>query len=208
MGTELQFRITGAHAVPHAAAPALALTLEVSSVVEVRSLLLQAQVRIDAPARAYSAQEREALRELFGDPARWSRTLTGLLWANVQALVRPFDGTTDVELMLPVTADLSLACGRYFDAVGGAVPLVVLFSGTVFYARDDGTLQTRFIPWSAEARYAFPTEVWKQTIDLHFPNRAVLSVDRGLLERLHREQLARGLTSLDRTLEALLEARP
>ena len=98
---ELSFRVTGAHGIEHAAAPTLALALEVTNhdaLQRVHSVLLHAQVRIDAPARSYSEAERAGLRELFGDPSRWSRTLRGLLWAQTSTVVASFVGKGEAEL--------------------------------------------------------------------------------------------------------------
>jgi hypothetical protein len=205
---ELTFRVVDALAVPHSAAPAVALTLELGCSAEVRSVALQTQVRIEAPARQYTAAEQEGLRELFGEPSRWGRTLTGLLWANVTTPVGPFTGSARVEVVLPVTFDLSVAAAKYFEAVDGAVPLRLMFSGTVFHAGDDGGLQVTLLPWSSEARFAFPASLWKRTLDIHYPNRAALQLERGVFERLRRFQVDRGLPSIERALEELLEGTP
>jgi hypothetical protein len=205
---ELSFRVLHALAVPHSAAPAVALGLEVTTDIAVRSVALQTQVRIDAPARQYTTAEQEGLRELFGEPSRWGHTLRGLLWANVTSTMGPFSSTAEVELALPVTFDFSLAAAKYFEAVEGEVPLRLFFSGSVFYAREDGALQAALLPWSSEARFAFPARLWKQTLELHFPNRAALQLERDVFERLRRFQIDRGLISLDRALEVLLEGTP
>jgi hypothetical protein len=202
---ELSFSVVGARAVEHAAAPSLALVVRIESAAEVRSVLLQTQVRIDAPRREYSAQEQQGLRELFGEASQWSRSLTGILWANASAVVKPFTGSTEVELPLPVTFDFSVAAAKYFEAVEGRVPLLALFSGTVFFARDDGALQTSQLPWSNEARGVVDASLWRRTLDHYFPGRAALQVDRTVLERLRRFQVDRGLASVDHALERLLE---
>jgi hypothetical protein len=147
---ELDFSVVAARAVEHAAAPSIALVVRVASADEVRSVLLAAQVRIEAPRRQYSDAEQAGLRELFGEPSRWSRSLTGLLWANASTVVRPFTGSTEVELALPVTFDFSVAAAKYFEAVNGVVPLAVLFSGTVISTRRSGS--ARSITTSPAAR--------------------------------------------------------
>jgi hypothetical protein len=203
---ELDFSVVGARAIEHAAAPSLALLVRIASASEVRSLLLQAQVRIEAPRREYSAEEQAGLKELFGEPARWSRTLTGLLWANTNTVVKGFTGSAELELALPVTFDFSVAAAKYFEAVQGAVPLTVLFSGTVFFARDDGALQASQLSWTKEARGSIDASLWRRTLDHYFPGRAALQIDRSVLEKLRRFQVERGLASVDHALERLLEA--
>jgi hypothetical protein len=203
---ELGFRVIDALAVPHSAAPAVALRLELVTATPVRYLALQTQVRIDAPARRYTATEQDGLRELFGEPARWSQTLRGVLWANVTTTVGPFSESAEIEVQLPVTFDFSVSAAKYFEAVEGEVPLRLFFSGTVFHTREDGALQAALLPWSSEARFAFPAALWRRTLDLHFPNRAALQLERGVVERLRRFQADRGLVTLERALEVLLES--
>jgi hypothetical protein len=202
---ELGFQVVGALAVPHCAAPAVALSVEISSPVELKSLSLQTQVRIEAPARRYTTAEQEDLRELFGDPSRWTRTLTDLLWANVATPVAGFSGKTAVEVLLPVTFDFNVAAAKYFDAIDGVVPLRLMFSGTVFYAGGDGALQVALLPWRAEARFLFPAALWRRTLELYFPNTAPMHLDRGVFDRLRQFQVSRGLATVERALEVLLE---
>jgi hypothetical protein len=205
---ELSFRVTEARAVDFAAAPTIALSLEIRNAQEhepIQSVLLQAQVRIQAAARSYTDKEREGLRELFGEPERWGRTLRGLLWTQATTVVRPFAGTGVAELLLPCTFDFNVAAAKYFNAVeGGVVPLLLLFSGTVFHSNSDGALQAAPIPWNSEGGFFFPVDVWRQTLERHFPNRASLELQRDVLDRLYRYQVDRGLMNLDAAVDALL----
>jgi hypothetical protein len=205
---ELSFRVVEARAEPHAATPGLSLVVEVKSDGPVSALLLQAQVRIDAPQRLYTAEEQAALSELFGAPDRWNRTLNGLLWANSSIFCRPFTERTEVELPLPVTFDASLAAAKYFEGVEGEVPLTVLFSGTIFHPSADGALNASLLPWKSSAGFRFASSLWKRTLEHHFPGRAAVSIDRALYEQLRGYQRDRGLTSVDQALARLLgEAR-
>ena len=55
------------------------------------------------------------------------------LWTHVALSVPGFRGTTDVDLPVPCTYDFDVAGAKYLHSVGdGEVPLMFLFSGTVF----------------------------------------------------------------------------
>jgi hypothetical protein len=204
----LAFRTSGASVLKWAVSPSLALRVEVSNQPAdeaVYGLLLHCQVRIDAPARPYSTAEEGRLTEIFGDPSRWGQTLQTLLWANVGLSVGAFTGQTEIELPLPCTFDVSSAAAKYLLALeGGEVPLSLLFSGTVFFARSDGALQASQIPWSSEASFVLPARVWRETVDHYFPNCASVRLRRDVFERLHLFRITKGLMSFDHAIEALL----
>src|SRR5436853_141676 len=86
---------------------------------------------LSPPRRAYEETEQEGLADLFGAPARWATTLKPLLWTQLGATVPAFAGETRFELQVPCTVDLNVASGKYFQSLAsGAVPLLLLFSGT------------------------------------------------------------------------------
>src|SRR5204862_76390 len=121
----------------YAAAPTIAFALRIESDADVRSLMLQTQIRIAAPDRAYDDATQERLRDLFGPPESWGRTLRSLLWAHATLLVAPFSGTTTVELPVACTYDFEVASAKYLHALrGGEVPLEFRFSGTLVDGED------------------------------------------------------------------------
>lgn len=205
---ELSFQVEGAEAVPFAAAPLLALKLRIENRPEaepIHSIALRCQIQIDAPWRTYHAREAAGLRDLFGAEERWSTTLRKVLWMNVSQTVPGFSGSAVVDLQLPCSYDLNVTSAKYFHAVEkGEVPLELLFSGTVFYAGEDGALQATQIPWSKEAAFRLPVRVWKEMIDMYFPNSGFVSLRRDVLDRLFRYKVARGMTSFEQALESLL----
>ena len=78
----LTFSIVGAELVPFAAVPTLGFRLRVTNLnvaQKVQSVALRSQILIEASRRHYNAVEREELRDLFGEPERWTQTLTTLL---------------------------------------------------------------------------------------------------------------------------------
>jgi len=113
------------------------------------------------------------------------------------------------ELQVPCTVDLNVASGKYFQSLAsGAVPLLLLFSGTVFHAAPDGALQAAPIPWSSEARFSLPLAVVREAIEACFPNAGFLTLQRDVLDRLYRYKVRSGLPTWERAIEALLERTP
>ena len=102
-----------------------------------------------------------------------------MLWTHTNTVVPPFHDQTTVALPVPCTFDFNVAATKYFAALSeGEVPLNLMFSGTVFYEAADGTLQAEQIPWDKEARFWLPVWVWKEMIDLYYPNSAWLCLRR------------------------------
>ena len=205
---DLHFRVEGAHPVAHAASPLLSLRLHISNAAAdpIHAVLLRCQIQIETPRRAYRETEQEGLADLFGAPARWATTLKPLLWTQLGVTVPGFDGETRFELQVPCTMDLNVAAGKYFHSLAsGAVPLLLLFSGTVFHAAPDGVLQAAPIPWSSEARFSLPLAVVREAIDACFPNAGFLTQQRDVLDRLYRYKVRNGLPTWERAIEALLE---
>ena len=208
---DLHFRVEEAHPVAHAASPLLSLRLHISNAAAdpIHAVLLRCQIQIETTRRAYQESEQEGLADLFGAPARWATTLKPLLWTQLGVTVPGFDGETRFELQVPCTMDLNVAAGKYFHSLAsGAVPLLLLFSGTVFHAAPDGALQAAPIPWSSEARFSMPLAVVREAIDACFPNAGFLTLQRDVLDRLYRYKVRSGLPTWERAIEALLERTP
>lgn len=205
-GPELGFTVLGCEPLPHAAAPTLRFSLAIDAGgAAVRSVMLEVQVRIAATQRSYSESEQAQLGDLFGAPHRWKDTLRGLLWTHGTVVVAPFEGATVVDLLLPCSYDFDVAAVKYLAGLqDGEIPLDLLFSGTVFYAGAGGALQVNRISWNAEAAHRLPVRVWRETMDLYFPDSAWLRLDRETFERLVAFRARRALTSWEAVLDALL----
>ena len=203
----LTFAIDSAEAVRFAAAPTVAFTLRITSDKPVRSLALNAQIRIAPARRRYSKRDQGRLVELFGPPERWGETLRTFRWAQATALVSPFDETTTVELTVPCTYDLEIATAKYFYALDdGDVPLEFLFSGTVFFL-DGGALRTAQISWDSEATFRMPAHAWRDAMQQHFPGSAWLRLRDDVFDRLVAYKAGRALPTWEATIDELLEGR-
>ncbi|MGH2749552.1 MAG: DUF6084 family protein [Actinomycetota bacterium] len=174
---------------------------------EVYTIALTCQVNIEPARRRYDAEARAALVDLFGEPERWGATTRSFMWSKVDVLVPSFRGEQTFDIPVACSFDSELAAVKYFYALSeGVVPMTFLFSGTIFYRGDGGELRVQPVPWSCDARFALPIEVWRQTIDKFYPNRAWVGVQRETLEMLQRFQRRRGLPSLDASVAELVEA--
>jgi len=208
---ELTFDCIGAQADRYAVVPALTLRLRISetSGQRVEAITLRCQIRIEPARRRYSAAEAERLNDLFGDTERWANTLRPLQLVTVAAMVPGFSGSTEIDLPINFTYDLEIGSTRYFSSLeSGEVPLLLLFSGTVFHVVD-GRIQVQQVPWSKETAYRLPVSIWREAIDAHFPNSAWIKMSNQTMEELQRFKSSRALPTWDLTLQALLsEAGP
>lgn len=206
---DLSFEITGVQPDPHALVPVLEFGLRVGAGdgVRVQSLQLACQVRVEPDRRRYGHDAEALLRDLFGTPDRWGETLKPFLLTHATVAVGRFTTTTDVALAVELSYDLEVAAGKYLHALDdGDVPLLFLFSGSVFLRTDQGT-QVQQVPWDVEARYRLPVRVWDELMDLHFPNSGWLRLERDTLDALQRHKAAHALATWDHVIQDLLVDR-
>jgi Family of unknown function (DUF6084) len=204
----LTFACTGARPEPYAAGPSLQLDVRVRADRPVHTVALRTQIRIEPRRRRYTAAEEERLTDLFGEPARWGETLNPLQLATVASLVPGFTGSTTAQLAVPLTYDLDVAAAKYLHGLdAGEVPLLLLFSGTVFHGPPD-RVQVAMVPWHEEAAYRLPVAVWRAAMDAHFPDAGWVRLRRETLEALRAYRSERVLPTWDDAVERLLkEAR-
>jgi hypothetical protein len=88
------------------------------------------------------------------------------------------------------------------------VPLLFLFSGTVFYAAPDGRLQIQKISWEKECVYRMPVRVWREMMDHHYPDSAFIAMRRDLFDQLYEFKRREGLASWDDVVKELLAGKP
>jgi hypothetical protein len=203
---ELAFDCVGARADKYAVSPSMSLVLRIAetSGQKVEAIALRCQIRIEPTRRRYSDAEAERLNDLFGDTQRWADTLKPLQFTNVSVMVPAFAGSTEVELPVMLSYDLEIGSTRYFAGLDdGEIPLLLLFSGTVF-TNVDGRLQAQQVPWSKEAAYRLPVALWREAIDMHFPDSAWIRMSRYTLDELLRFKNREALPTWDATITALL----
>ncbi|MFJ7063307.1 DUF6084 family protein [Streptomyces griseobrunneus] len=203
--TDLDFRCTGVRPEPFGASPTLLFDLRIEELDHqpVHAVALRCQIRIEPAQRTYDPDEVDMLGDLFGEPSRWSSTLKPLQFAHASITVPAFTGTTHVDLPVPCTYDTEVASASYFRALArGEIPLLMLFSGTVFTGRNG--FRAEPIPWHKEASCLMPVDVWRELIESYFPNTGWLRLRKDSLESLRRYRSAQALPSWEQVFEELL----
>jgi hypothetical protein len=205
--TALSFTVLGSRAEPHAAVPTIMLRLRVEEVdgFSIHALALRCQIRIEPQRRRYSEEEEVRLYELFGETPQWGDSLRPFLWTHVSTTVGKFDGVTEFDLPVECTYDFDIAGAKYLHALAdGDIPLLLLFSGTVF-TRGESGFAVEPLSWSLEASHKMPVTVWRSMMDLYFPNSSWIRIQRDTLDDLQRFRARRGLPTWDQALEQLLK---
>jgi hypothetical protein len=203
---ELVFECTGARPERYAVVPSMTFVLRISETTgqQVDAIALRCQLRIEPARRRYSDAEAQRLNDLFGDTQRWADTLKPLQFTTVSIMVPGFTGSTEIDLPVTFTYDLDIGSTRYFAGLeAGEVPLLLLFSGTIFSIAD-GKLRVQQVPWSKETSYRLPVSIWREAIDAHFPNSAWIKMSLETLDELQRFKTRQALPTWDATVTELL----
>jgi hypothetical protein len=207
---ELGFQVEEALAVPFAAAPSLAFKLRITNQPaseSIHTIALRCQIQLDVTRRRYNPEEQKRMLDLFGEPERWSQTLRNLLWTHVNVVVPGFKESTVMELPVPCTFDFNVAATKYFEGLQeGDIPLLLQFSGTVFYAEPDGLLQVSPISWQHEAKFRLPVKVWREMMDTYYPNTAWLCLRRDVFDRLNQYKMQHGIPTWEALIEMVVPA--
>jgi hypothetical protein len=205
--TDLDITVLDAKVEPYAAVPTLMLRLGITetSGATIHTMALRGQLRIEPQRRRYSTAEEERLLELFGETPQWGNSLKPFLWMNLATTVPGFTGSTEVDLPLTCTYDFEVAAAKYLHALGeGEIPLLLLFSGTVFSRGEQGVV-VEPVAWHCEASYRLPVSVWRDVMDRYFPNSGWLRLDRETIDDLQRFKARRALPTWEQAIEALLK---
>jgi hypothetical protein len=205
--TDLRFEVLDATTERHAAVPTIVLRihLEEADRRRVHAAALRCQIRIEPQRRRYSEAEEERLYELFGDPPQWGNSLRPFTWTHVSTTLGGFDGVLEFDLPVECTYDFEVAAAKYLHALGdGEIPLVLLFSGTVFTPGTSG-FAVEPVSWSSEASYRLPVAVWRSTMDTYYPGGAYIRLGRETLDDLQHFKARRGLPTWDQAFTQLLK---
>jgi len=207
----LNFSVRGARAEPFAAVPThcLKLRIEETTGQTLHALALRCQIQIEPQKRPYGAAEQARLLELFGEPGRWRETLKPLLWTHASAMVPGFHGVTEIELPVTCTYDFEATATKYFQGLDdGEIPLLLLFSGTIFAQGAPGMhgLSVERIPWDKEVAFRLPVSLWREVMDRYFPGTVWIRLQRERFDALLRFKGERALPTWEETLAVLLAA--
>lgn len=203
---DLHFQVEDVAPTHNAAIPQLSFKVRITNAdpEPVHSVALRVQLQIEPVRRRYTPSEQHHLKELFGEPERWSESLHPLLWANINVTVPGFSGTTVVDVPVPCTFDFTVAITKYIHGLeNGEIPTSLLFSGTMFHAGPMG-LQIAQIPWERDASYRLPVRTWKNMMDAYYPDSAWICLRREVFERLYEFKARHGIPTWEQALERLL----
>ncbi len=203
----LQFQVEAAEATPNSATPLITFKVRAtdSEMLPIQSIALRVQVQIEPVRRRYTPQEQSHLTDLFGEPERWGKSVHSLLWTNANINVPAFDGSTVIDVPVPCTFDFNVAVTKYIHGLEeGEIPTTLLFSGIIFHSGRMG-LQIAQIPWNSEANFRLPVQVWKEMMDIYYPNTAWLCLQRDVFEKLNKFKTRYGIPTWEQALERMLE---
>ena len=208
---DLSFEIVGARAEPYAAVPTLVFALRMTETTgqAIHAIALRCQIQIEPNRRSHSSAEQAKLLEMFGKPGRWADTVKPFLWTHASLMVTGFEGTKTVDLPMTCTYDFEVTAAKYFEALDdGEIPLLVLFSGTIFTAGSGAGFMVERVPWEKEATFRLPVRLWREVMDRYFPGSAWIRVQRESLDALQRFKAEHALPTWDDALTALLANAP
>lgn len=204
---ELSFDVLDAYPDVYGSDPTMIFRLRLAETTgdPIHTVVLRAQIQINAQLRSYSEEERALLADLFGDSSRWGETLRPFNWTHVATMLQGFRGSTEVELKAPCTYDFDVAAAKYLHGLrDGVIPLEFLFSGTVISRGATGYSVTQ-IPWHKDCAFPLPVQTWRGLVDLYWPGGGWIRLRRDTIDELLRFKTAHGLTDWDRTMAILLE---
>jgi hypothetical protein len=205
--SDLEVAVTGAEVTRFAMVPSLTLRVSLTDPVgpSLHSVALRTQVRVEPAQRRYDSDEEGRLADLFGTPGRWADTLQPFMWAELANVVPSFRGSTTVELLLPCSYDLEVRANRYLRGLGcGEVPLVLLFSGTLFRVVD-GRMSVTPVAWHTECHYRLPVSLWREAMDRYFPGTGWLRLQQDTIDAIGRIKTAEALPTWDDAVRHLLK---
>lgn len=204
---DFSFEVISGDPVLYSASPLLNLRTAITAnePIPVHSILLRCQIMMEVMRRHYTDEEQTGLKDLFGEPERWGQTLRTMLWTHVSVVVPPFREQTSVDLPVPCTFDFNVAATKYFGALqSDDIPLLLLFSGTVFYEGENGALQVCQISWEREAKFRLQVKVWRAMMEHYYPNSSWLCLRRDVFEKLYQFKVRNGIPTWEQTLEGII----
>ena len=208
--SDLTFTISDVIAEPYSVTPRLTARIGIASSddMPIQAIALRCQIRIEPLRRPYSDEEASGLVDLFGPRERWVNTQRTFLWQHSTAMVQGFTGATEISLPLECTYDFEVAASKYLHALrDGSIPLLFLFSGTVFVPGERG-FSVHQVSWECEAQHELPVAVWNQLTRLHYPNAGWVRLSHDTISALAAYKSARGMLDFEDAVTTLLAEAP
>ena len=169
----------------------------------IHTVALRAQIQIEVTRRKYNAEEQ----------ARPERSLrrTGSMEPDAAKHVvdscerggAAFPGSVLAEITVPCTFDFNVAATKYFHGVtNGDLPLCFQFSGTCFLSEGRmNRFRSLPFPGTRKRSTGLPVKVWKDLMDLYYPNSAWLALHRDTFEKLYQYKVREGIPTWEEAIE-------
>ncbi len=206
MSNSLTFNVVDIAAEQFSATPRLNARIRITAGDDepIRAIALRCQIRFEPLRRSYSDEEAAGLVDLFGPRERWINTQRTFVWQHSTAMVQGFTGATEVTLPLECTYDFEVATAKYLHALrDGGIPLLFLFSGTVFVPGQRGFAVSQ-VSWECEAQHEMPVAVWNDLVRIHFPNTGWVRLGHDTVAALAAYKSARGMLDFEDAVTTLL----
>src|SRR5690606_30640208 len=141
-----------------------------------------------------------------GESTLWSVSMKLMQYAWVVVVVPRVTGATEIDVPVPCTYDFEVGAAKYVHALsGGEIPMLVLFSGTIFRRTDDGRFEVQQVPWSLESRLRVPVGVWREPMERLFPGEGWIRRRGDALYAGARFKARRALPTWEDAFAVLLE---
>ena len=205
---DLNFRVEGAAAIGRAATPMMSFRICVDNrgIEPIHVAALQCKIEVDASRRAYTPQDRDRLKELFGESSRWADTMDTLLWTSATLIVPSFSEKTICDLLVPCSFDFNVAATKYFYGLeAGSVPLRFDFSGQVVFQNASGALESAPLN-GAQSSFALPLNSWTDMMDLFYPDSVWLRLPRETFNRINQYKIDQGIPTWEDVFERIVPA--
>jgi hypothetical protein len=62
------------------------------------------------------------------------------------------------------------------------------------------------VPWNREANFRLPVPVWKEMMEMHFPNSTWLCLQRDAFEQLYQYKVRHGIPTWEQAISRALAA--
>ena len=118
---DLSFQIEKAEPQRFTVAPTLLFKLRIANAAPnetIHSVALRCQIQLEVARRQYTPEDQSHLKDLFGEPDRWSQTLKTMLWTHASVVAPGFQDTAVVDVPVPCTFDFNVAATKYFHGFG------------------------------------------------------------------------------------------
>jgi hypothetical protein len=204
--TGLTFTVLDVLAEPYSVTPRLNARIGIVSSDDepIQAIALRCQIRIEPLRRPYSDEEADGLLDLFGPRERWANTQRTFLWQHSTSMVQGFTGVTEISMPLECTYDFEVTASKYLHALrDGVIPLLFLFSGTVFVQGERG-FSVRQVSWECEAQHEMPASVWRDLIRAHYPNAGWVRLGHDTVAALAAYRSAHGMLDFEDAVTTLL----